>query len=86
MCSSAALVTTAQEVEIDPIYADWKFLSPMDGAFEDPGDADPNFDTTWFTAGFDDSAWEGPSSGPFSYGGVGGVDSLPSVTALNEPF
>jgi hypothetical protein len=70
--------------EIIPIDASWRFLSP-DGVAGDPGDADANFDTTWFTAGFDDSSWDGPEPGPFEYGGINAFANF-VIAPLFEPF
>jgi hypothetical protein len=78
------VLTANAQVEIVPIDAMWRYLSP-DGAAEDPGDVNPNFDTTWFTAGFNDSSWSGPDTGPFDYGGVNGVVNNPTVNFLVEP-
>ncbi len=72
------------QVEIVAVDDMWRFLSP-DGAADDPGDVNPNFDTTWFTPGFNDSSWDGPSSGPFDYGGVNAVANNPTVTFLLDP-
>ena len=73
------------QTEVVPVDAMWRYLSP-DGAADDPGDADPSFDTTWFTPGYDDSGWDGPDTGPFEYGGVAGLTNSPTVSFLLEPF
>jgi hypothetical protein len=76
---------SAQQTEIIRLDAEYRYLT-LEGAEEDPELADPNFDSTWFTPGYDDSWWEGPSTGPFDYGGVGDLESEPTVTFLLEPF
>jgi hypothetical protein len=71
--------------EIVPVNAMWRYLSP-DGTAEDPGAADPNFDTTWFTPGYNDASWSGPATGPFQYATVDGLANSPTVNFLVEPL
>ncbi len=71
--------------EVVPVNAMWRYLSP-DGTAEDPGNADPNFDSTWFTPGYNDSSWTGPATGPFQYAVVDGLANSPTVNFLVEPL
>jgi hypothetical protein len=80
---SCAITASAQNNIIFDVDAEWKFLSP-DGALDDPGDFDPDFDSTWFTPGYDDSDWES-ERGPFEYGGIGGFAGLDPFPGLWEP-
>ena len=81
-CHNDVLAQT-EIVQLDSL---WTYLSPIGGAAEDPELADGNFDSTWFTAGYDDAFWDGPATGPFSYGGIVGLDTnFPTLTPLNQP-
>ena len=70
--------------EVVPLDANWKYLSP-NGAVENPDITGPSFDSRWFSPDFDDSAWNGPSTGPFRYGTINSVTTNASATFLNHP-
>lgn len=58
---------TYSSLLISPAAA-WKFLHPLDGV--DPAIADPDFNSTWATPGFDDASWS-DGVGLMGYGVIG---------------
>ncbi|MCA9215789.1 MAG: hypothetical protein KDB27_22140 [Planctomycetales bacterium] len=63
--------------DIVPIGSNWSYLNPQTTA-DSPSKG--NFDSTWFTAGYDDSSWGGPSAGPF----VRGTADSPGISAFTS--
>ena len=72
---SGAIVSSASAADVVSFGSNWSYLNPQTVA-ESPSTG--NFDTTWFTAGFDDASWSGPSPGPF----VRGVADDPDINAF----
>ncbi len=59
----------------------WKILHPLNGI--NPAVANPSFNSTWATAGFDDSTWLN-GNGTMSYGGFN-IPVFPNGTDLAVP-
>jgi tetratricopeptide (TPR) repeat protein len=61
------------ELIISPTSS-WRWLHPQDGI--DPAIEEPDFHTTFFTAGFDDAQWREDKDSPGSRGGFGYGDTV----------
>ena len=60
----------------------WKILNPLDG--RPPDFDDPDFDQTWTSIGYDDTAWL-DGSGVMGYGVLGDLRRIPFNTELMRP-
>ncbi len=81
----AAVLLTPRLIQADTIVAPtatYRWLNPLDAT--DPAVNDPDFHTTWFTAGFDDSTW-GTGTTSFGYGAIDGITPTAPVTDIGLP-